>query len=78
MCSHRREFRVVQACTTHARIIEFEAQWADEVKGGPGIGAEPNDVPSVTRDFGSIEHDVKGWHEDIIVVRDDVNPSESV
>ena len=50
---------VIQACTTHARIIERKTEWFDQMKLCSCIGAQANDVAGVGWDFGLHENDVE-------------------
>ena len=56
---HPRHLVVVEPGPLHARIVQPEPERPHEVQRRAGIGAEPDDVAGVRRDFGLEEDDVE-------------------
>ena len=59
MNPHRRELGIVHARTAKAGLAEFEAERFDEVQPRSGIGAQPNDVAGIGRNFRMYQDDLE-------------------
>lgn len=51
-------FVVIETGPAKARIIQTESEFAYEMQAGARIGAEPDDISGVGRDFRLVERDV--------------------
>ena len=56
---HRNELVIVQPRPAHFGVVDGKAQRFDQVQRAAGIGAQPDDIAGVGRDFGLDENDVE-------------------
>jgi len=54
------QFPIIHAGPGQAFVVNFKAQWLDEMEGGAGCRAQSGDVARVGWDFGFDEDDIHG------------------